>query len=97
MLTRAHAIRVIRTTHTSPPPTKLVVSFLEPTQPSTPSDIYYIKTEDRNVELIHPTETEEEQEMVQESIKTDELPSTTDLSEHKDTEHLFLLNRNDQG
>lgn len=55
------------------------------------SDIYYVETDDGNVEAFHATETEDDQH--EESINTDELPFTADLTEQESTEMLFILNR----
>lgn len=48
------------------------------------------------MEVFHDKEIEYKQKMVQESIKTEYLPSTAYLSERDDTEQLFLMNHNNQ-
>lgn len=68
--------------------------IMEPAEPSSRYDIYYIETDDGNGEALHSGETEEDQ--VEESINPDDLPSTAGLLEQENTAQLFTLNSNSQ-
>lgn len=67
---------------------------MEPTDQSTSSDFFYTDNVNENVEVYHAAEPEDKEENPEESIGTNDLPSTADLSEREEPTQRFLMNRN---
>lgn len=67
--------------HSFVPNKTCVVSILEPTKSPSTYKHYYAETEYGKVDVLHFSGTINEQKIVQESINTEYLSSTTDLSQ----------------
>lgn len=69
---------------------------MEPTVQSSSSDVYYVEDNNENVYVYHTEEQEDiqEEEILDQSIDTDDLSWTADLSDGYEPIQLFSMNCN---